>query len=166
MQGSGACWPGPQTAQRLKCWRKDGKPASHGTVKLRLRKPSNAPQGQRIGDYGSRPMGLRRNKKLKTRLAGSEPVRVAVQAPGACGPGLQGLAALAPRAWGPAHQITIFRKPPDGKRSRDAGIPPLPPPPVFWAVREKEEGSATIQHAPQGRRTLNPQKAGHPKPKP
>ena len=30
-------------------------------------------------------MGLRRNKKLKTRLAGSELVRVAVQAPGACG---------------------------------------------------------------------------------
>ena len=59
-------------------------------------------------------MGLRRNKKLKTRLAGSEPVRVAVQAPGAC-----------PRA----------------VREKGRGFSPSPP-------------SATIQHAPQGRRTL------------
>ena len=33
----------------LKCWSED----SHETVKLRLRKPSNAPRGQRIGGYGS-----------------------------------------------------------------------------------------------------------------
>ena len=86
-------------AQRLKCWSKDGNPASHGTVQLRLRKPSNAPQGQRIGGYGSvlrpGPMGLRRNKKLKTWLAGSQ--SGGIQAPGACGPGLQG-------AWGPGPQ--------------------------------------------------------------
>ena len=55
------------------------------------------------------------------------------------------------RRWGPG-----------GKRSRDT--PPTPPPPPHHgAVREKGRGfspsppSATIQHAPQGRRTsLNP----------
>ena len=37
----------------LKCWSEDGNPASHDTVKLCLGKPSNAPQGQRIGGSGS-----------------------------------------------------------------------------------------------------------------
>ena len=52
MQGSGACWPGPQGlgAEMLE---QDDNPASHDTVKLCLGKPSNAPQGQRIGGYGS-----------------------------------------------------------------------------------------------------------------
>ena len=40
-------------AQRLKCWSEDGNPVFDGSVKLRIRKPSNAPQGQRIGGYGS-----------------------------------------------------------------------------------------------------------------
>ena len=43
-------------AQRLKCWSEDGNPF-HGTVKLRLRKPSNAPQGQRIGGLWARSSG-------------------------------------------------------------------------------------------------------------
>ena len=43
-------------------------------------------------------MGLRRNKKLKTRLAGSG----GIQAP--VGQVSRGLGARAPRAWGPAHQ--------------------------------------------------------------
>ena len=86
---SGAWGP----AQRLKCWSEDGNPASHGTVQLRLRKPSNAPQGQRIGGYGSvlRPgsMALRRMQEISESGG--------IQAPGACGPGLQG-------AWGPGPQ--------------------------------------------------------------
>ena len=48
MQGSGACWPG---AQRLGAGAKTG--TRNGTVKLHFRKPSNAPQGERIGGYGS-----------------------------------------------------------------------------------------------------------------
>ena len=176
--------------------------ASHGTVQLRLRKPSNPPQGQRIGGYGSvlrpGPMGLRRSKKLKTWLGGSQPVRVA----GSRSPG-----GLGPRAWGPAHQgpgafspqkpkplkLRFFRKPPGGSlakawvsaetaasevgtwRETKPGYPPYPPPPPptpprFGAVREKGRGfspsppSATIQHAPQGRRIsigiLRPRKGG------
>ena len=57
-------------AQRLKCWSEDGNPASHGAVKLRLRKPSNAPQGQRIAGYGSGQVsgGLGPAKPLKLRF--------------------------------------------------------------------------------------------------
>ena len=48
-------------------------------------------------------MGLRRNKKLKTRLAGSQPVRVAGSRPQEpVGQVSRGLGARAPRAWGPA----------------------------------------------------------------
>ena len=178
-------------AQQLKCWREDGNPAFHGTVQLRLRKPSNAPQGQQIGGYGSvlRPglMGLRRNKKLKTW---SLPVRVAGSRPqGPVGQVSRGLGARAPRAWGPAHQgpgafspqkppkplkLRFVRKPPGGSLAkawvsaetaasevgtwRETKPGYLPPPPRFGAVREKGRGfspsppSATIQHAPQGRR--------------
>ena len=75
----------------------DGTPP-HGTVQLRLRKPSKAPQGQRTGGYGSvlrpGPMILTRNKKLKRKSTGESG---GIQAPGACGPGLQG-------AWGPGPQ--------------------------------------------------------------
>ena len=60
-------------------------------------------------------MILRRNKKLKTWLAGSQAVRVAGSRPqGPVGQVSRGLGARAPRAWGPAHQpletsqITIF----------------------------------------------------------
>ena len=100
---SGAWGP----ARWLKCWSEDGNPAFHGTVQLRLRKPSNAPQGQRIGGYGSvlRPgtMGLRRNKKLN--LACRKPARVAGSRPqGPVGQVSRGLGARAPRAWGPARQ--------------------------------------------------------------
>ena len=42
-------------------------------------------------------MGLRRNKKLKTRCRKSSGESGGIQAPGACGPGLQG-------AWGPGPQ--------------------------------------------------------------
>ena len=149
MQGSGARTWGP--AQRLKCWSERREPASHGTVQLRLRKPSNAPQGQRIGGYGSvlrpGPMGLRRNKKLKTasvRVAGSRPQ-------GPVGQVSRGLGARGPRAWGPAHQrplkLRFFREPPGGSlakawvsaetaasevgtwRETKPGYPPYPPPP-------------------------------------
>ena len=85
-------------AQWLKCWSEDGNPASHGTVQLRLRKPSNA---QRIGGYGSvlRPgiMGLRRNKKLKTcrksEWRDPGPRGLWARSPGGLGPG-------PPGAWG------------------------------------------------------------------
>ena len=94
----------------------------------------------------------------------------------------RGLGARAPRAWAPPprglgpfphknHQtsrITIFRKPPGGILAKawvsaetaasEVGTPLPPPPTHFGAVREKGRGfspsppSATIQHAPQGRR--------------
>ena len=147
-------------AQQLKCWSEDGNPASHGTVQLRLRKPSNAPQGQRIGGYGSvlRPG--------PNRLAGSQPVRVAGSRPQ--GPS-RGLGPFPP----PPLKLRFFRKPPGGSlakawvsaetaasevgtwRETKPGYPPYPPP------REKGRGfspsppSATIQHAPQGRRINN-----------
>ena len=96
---SPGAWPGP-AAEMLEQRREP--PAFHGTVQLRLRKPSNAPPGQRIGGYGSvlrpGPMGLRRNKEVKNlacRKSTSE--SGGIQAPGACGPGLQG-------AWGPGPQ--------------------------------------------------------------
>ena len=146
MQGSGACWP--------------RNPASHGTVQLRLRKPSKAPQGQRTGGYGSvlRPGPLRRNKKLKTWLAGSQPVRVAgSRHQGPVGQVSRGLGARAPGppgAWGlfPTKttkplKLRFFRKPPGGSlakawvsaetaasevgtwRETKPGYPPTPPPP-------------------------------------
>ena len=129
-------------------------------------------------------LGLRRNNKLKTRFAGSQAVRVAGSRPqgpvGQVSRGLgAGLGARPAGAWGPfpqTFQITFFRKflvgawrrrgcrlkrllrrwGPGGKRSRDTPPPPHPP-----AVREKGRGfspsppSATIQHAPQGRRIRN-----------
>ena len=128
-------------------------------------------------------MILRRNKLA----AGSQPVRVAGSRPqGPVGQVSRGLGARAPRAWGSACQGPSPQKPtqgawrrrgcrlkrllqrwgPGGKRSRDTPPPPPPhppPPPRFGAVREKGRGfspsppSATIQHAPQIRRT-------HPKP--
>ena len=141
---------------------------------------------------------MRRNNKLKTWLAGSQPVRVAGSRPqGPVGQVSRGLGARAPRAWGPAHQgpgafspqkppkplkLRFFanllagawrrrgcrlkrllrRWGPGGKRSRDTPPTPPPPPPPHppRAVREKGRGfspsppSATIQHAPQGRRIL------------
>ena len=125
-------------------------------------------------------MGLRRNKKLKTWLAGSQPVRVAGSRPQ--GP-VRGLGARAPRAWGPAHQgpgpfphknqllkLRFFRKPPGGSLAKawvSAETAALEvgtwreTKPGYRAVREKGRGfspsppSETIQHAPQGRRTLN-----------
>ena len=63
----------------------------------------------------------------------------------------------------------LWRWGPGGKRSRDTPPTPPPPPPPpptppprFGAAREQGRGfspsppSATIQHAPQGRRTLTP----------
>ena len=47
-------------------------------------------------------MGLRRNKKLKTKSTGESG---GIQAPGACGPGLQG---ACPKSLGPNTQTTIF----------------------------------------------------------
>ena len=116
-----------------------------------------------------------------------------IQAPGACGPGLQGAWGPGPQGLGPGPpgawafspqkppKLRFFRKPPGGSQAKawvsaetaalevgtwretKPGYPPYPPPPPhFGAVREKGRGfspsppSATIQHAPQGRRTLNP----------
>ena len=65
----------------LKCWSEDGNPASHDTVKLRLEKPSNALQGQRIEGYGSQPV----------RVAGSRPRGLWARSPEGLGPGPPGL---------------------------------------------------------------------------
>ena len=111
-------------------------------------------------------MGLRRNKKLKTRLAGSQPVRVAGSRPqGPVGQVSRGLGARGPQGLGPASPGTwgLFPKPLKLRffanllvgawrrrgcrlkrllrRWGPGGNPPYPSPP-----------SATIQHAPQGRR--------------
>ena len=108
-------------------------------MKLRLRKPSNA-------------------NKLKTRFAGSQPVRVAGSRPqgpvgqvsrGLGGPGPQGLGPGPPGAWATTQtsQIPIRRKPPGGSlakawvsaetaasevgtwRETKPGYPPPPPTP-------------------------------------
>ena len=68
----------------LKCWSEDGNPASHDTVKLRLGKPSNAPQDQRIGGYA------------RTWFAGSQPVRVGSRPQGPVGQVSRGLGAARP----------------------------------------------------------------------
>ena len=123
-------------AQQLKCWSEDGNPASHGTVQLRLRKPT--------------PPNIR-----------SEPVRVAGSRPqGPVGQVLRGLGARASRAWGPAHQgLGAFspQKPPKplkwllrrwgpgGKRSRDTPLPPPPPaPPAFWGCKGERKRVFTL----------------------
>ena len=111
-------------------------PASRGTVQLRLRKPSKAPQGQRTGGYGSvlrpGPMGLRRNKKLKTWLAGSQPVRLAGSRPqGPVGQVSRGLGARAPRAWGPAHQGPGAFSPQNHQTSQIT---------IFWQTSWSEPG--------------------------
>ena len=101
--------------------------------------------------------------------------------PQGLGPGPPGAWGLFPTKTTQTSQITIFRKPPGGSlakawvsaetaasevgtcRETKPGYPPYPPPPPtppprFGAVREKGRGfspsppSATIQHAPQGRR--------------
>ena len=107
-----------------------------------------------------------------------------IQAPGACGPGLQGAWGPGPQGLGPGppgawglfptkttqtSQITIFRKPPARSlakawvsaetaasevgtwRETKPGYPPYRPLPRILGER-KGETSATIQHAPQGRR--------------
>ena len=116
-------------------------------------------------------MDLRRNKKLKTWLAGR-----------ACGPGLQGAWGPGPQGLGPgppgAWDLSNYdffanllvgawrrrgcrlkrllrRWGPGGKRSRDNPPTPPPPPPTppFWGCGfSPSPPSATIQHAPQGRR--------------
>ena len=136
-------------------------------------------------------MILRRNKKLKTRRDPG-PRGLWATSPGGLGPGPPGLGARPTRGLGPQKppkplKLRFFanllvgawrrrgcrlkrllrRWGPGGKRSRDT--PPYPPP-RFGALREKGRGfspsppSATIQHAPQGRRTLNPQTLNCPKP--
>ena len=121
-------------------------------------------------------MGLRRNKKLKTWLAGSDPVRGGSRPQGPVGQVSRTLGARTPRALTKLSNYD-FCKPPckPGEawvsaetaasevgtwRETKPGYPPYPPhsPPRFGAVREKGRGfspsppSATIQHAPQGRR--------------
>ena len=101
------------------------------------------------------------------------------RAPRAWGPALQGLGAFSPQKPPKPLSLRFFCKPPGGSlakawvsaetaasevgtwRETKPGYPPYPPPlppPRFGAVREKGRGfspsppSATIQHAPQGRR--------------
>ena len=104
-------------------------------------------------------MGLR-GKRLETRFAGSQPVKVAGSRPqGACGPGLQGAWGPGPQGLGPGppglfptkttSQITIFRKPFGsrfgGVEGNEAGIPPLrppfrpPPPCTFWGCKGERQ---------------------------
>ena len=159
MQGSGACWR----------WSEDGNRLSWDCS---LRKPSNAPQGQRIGGYGSSrpgPMHLRRKKVRRKSTA-----QKSGGPQGPVGQVSRGLGARAPRAWGPAHQgpgafspqnhptsqITIFRKPP-GKawvsaetaasevgtwRETKPGYPPYPAPhsPAFWGCKGERKRVFTL----------------------
>ena len=101
------------------------------------------------------------------------------RAPRAWGPAHQGPGAFSPQKPPKPPKLRFFRKPPGGSlakawvsaetaasevgtwRETKPGYPPYPPPPPpphFGAVREKGRGfspsppSATIQHAPQGRR--------------
>ena len=79
-------------------------------------------------------MILRRNKKLKTWFAGSQPGESGgIQAPGACGPGLQGAWGPGPQGLGPGPpgawafspqkppkplELRFFRKPPGGSLAK------------------------------------------------
>ena len=148
-------------AQQLKCWSEDGNPASHGTVQLRLRKPSNAPQG-----LGVMVAFCCRNGRI--------------QAPRACGPGLQGAWGPGPQGLGPGPpgawafapqplKLRFFRKPPGGSlakawvsaetaasevgtwRETKPGYPPYPPPPPpphppppFWGCKGERKRVFTL----------------------
>ena len=129
MQGSGACWP-------LKCWSEDGNPASHGTVQLRLRKPSNAPPRSRIGGYGSvlRPGPIILRRILACRKSTGE--SGGIQAPGACGPGLQG-------AWGPGPPLGPFPHKNHPNLFKSPTTPP-PPPPAFWGCKGERKRVFTL----------------------
>ena len=166
MEGSGACWPGPQTlgcpAQRLKCWSEDGNRLSWH----RKAPPSETIQRppRSIGGSGSSlvlrpgPIFLRRQVS-------------------------RGLGARAPRAWGPAHQGPDWPFPhkkqgpfphknhisnydfsqtwwgPRGKRSRDT--PPTPPFPCILGLWRKEEGFHPLRL---WQPSNTPPKVGGPKP--
>ena len=135
MQGSGPAAP----------------PASHGTIKLRLRKPSNAPQGQRIGGYGSK---LEVENLVSTSQSGGiqAPGGLWARSPGGLGPGppipwgpgafspqkppkplkLRFFASLLVGAWrrrGCRLKRLLRRWGPGGERSRDTPPYPAPPPP-------------------------------------
>ena len=120
---SGAWGP----AQRLKCWSEDGTPPLMELYSSAFGNHPKPPKVQRTGGYGSvlrpGPMGLRRSKKLKTWLAGSQLVRAAGSRPqGPVGQVSRGLGARAPRAWGPAHQgLGAFspQKPPNLSQNYD-----------------------------------------------
>ena len=71
MQGSGACWPGPQGLAAA---------AAEMLERRREQEVKNLARRKSTGESGG------------------------IQAPGACGPGLQGAWGPGPRAWGPAHQ--------------------------------------------------------------
>ena len=129
-------------------------------------------------DWGSRPQGP----------VGQVSRGLGARAPRAWGPAHQGPGPFPHKNHKPL-KLRFFRKPPGGSlakawvsaetaaskvgtwRETKPGYPPYPPPPSprFGAVREKGRGfspsppSATIQHAPQGRRTPKPQTL-HPKP--
>ena len=167
MQGSGACWPGPQG----------------------------------LAAAAAEMLERRGNKKLKTWLAGSQPVSGGIQAPGACGPGLQ-------EAWGPGPQglgpgppgasglfPTKTTKPlklrffanllmgawrrrgcrlkrllrrwgPGGKRSRDTPPTPPPtpppPPPAFWGCKGERKRVFTLSAF--GNHPTRPARSADPKP--
>ena len=140
--------------------------ASAAEMLERRREPRKAPppetiqrpQGQRIRGYGSSLLGLRRGVCRKsTGESGG------IQAPGACGPGLQGAWGPGPQGLGPGPlqkppkplklrffanllvgawrrrgcRLMLRRWGPGGKRSRDTPpTPPLPAHPTFWGSEE------------------------------
>ena len=129
MQGSGACWPGPQRlgAEMLERRRK---PRLSWNCKAPPSETIQRLPGQRIKGYGS-SLGPR-------RLAGSQCKSGGIQAPEACGPGFQG-------AWGPGGSLAkawVSAETAASEvgtwRETKPGYPPYPPPPPFRG--RKEEG--------------------------
>ena len=156
MQGSGACWPGLQglgPGPAAKTWLAGSQP---------VRVAGSRPQGP-VGQV-SRGLGARAPRAWGPARQGPGPF------PHKNHPNLSNydfFANLLAGAWrrrGCRLKRLLWRWGPGGKRSRDTPPTPPPPPPNppprFGAVREKGRGfspsppSATIQHAPQGRRTL------------
>ena len=138
-------------AQRLKCWSEDGNPLSWNC---------KAPPSETIQRTPrSADWGLAFETQQEVKNSGC-------RKSGACGPGLQGAWGPGPQGLGPGPpglhpnpQITIFRKPPGGSLAKAWVSAETAASEVgTWretkpgSGRQRKEGSATIQHAPQGRR--------------
>ena len=158
-------------AQQLKCWSEDGNPASHGTVQLRLRKPTSCRKS--TGESGLQGAWGR--------------------GPRAWGPAHQGPGAFSPQKPPKPLKLRFFRKPPVGSlakawvsaetaasevgtwRETKPGYPPYPPPPHrFGAERKRKTLFAFGNHPTRPPRSADPnpeaqssrrlkQKKKHPK---